>query len=110
MALPKLKPQPARLTAEERYLNLLTSTMLGKFRSLWKLEAAEISRLLQESGLLPSPPRLTTPEQFLQDALTDNDLILENSNLPALMEARYRPEHATTAFEIASQLIPPESV
>ncbi len=109
MALPKLNPQPARLTSEERYLNRLTMAMQDKLRPNWQAQAATISNLLMENGLLQSHPLLTTPAQFLQDVLMDNALILENSNLQSLMEARYQPERATTAFEIASLLVPRES-
>ena len=94
---------------QQRYLDRLASEMQRKLPTEWKPEAQRISRLLQESGLLHQTPPLTNPQQFVVDAISSNPLIAENSYLPRLVEMKYQPQAATSAFEIASLLVPPES-
>lgn len=104
-----LNLQPARMSAEERYLNLLTSVMSQKMGSDWKAEAAEINRRMVAEGLLPHSLPLTDKEEFLSGAISDNWMVLENSNLPNLMAAKWRPENALSAVEIVSHLFLAES-
>lgn len=103
--LPKLSPEPDRRSAETRYLDLLTSVMSQKMGADWKTEATDIARLLKQDGLLDVTPPLNQKEEFLADAISENPAMLDNSNLRNLMAARYRPEHAQTATEIATLLL-----
>lgn len=107
--LPKLSPDPDRRGPEQRYLDLLVSAMSQKMARDWKPEAREINRLLMSAGLLDHSLTLKDKEEFLADAISENPAMLDNSNLRNLMEARYRPEHAMTATEIASLLLLPVS-
>lgn len=103
------KPLPDRRGPEQRYLDLLVSAMSQKMAKDWKPEAREINRLLMQDGLLVHSLPLENKEQFLMEAVSENPAMLDNSNLRNLMEARYRPEHAMTATEIASLLLLPAS-
>lgn len=104
-----LTPEPDKRPVEQRYLDLLASVMAQKMRPEWKPEAGEIARLLMSEGLLASTPKLEDKHQFLMEAISENPLVWENSNLENLMAAKYRPEHATSATEIASLLLLPVS-
>lgn len=100
---------PDRKGPERLYLDRLAEAMSSKMAGNWRPEAQRISNLLITEGMLHQAPPLTSKEQFLEDVIAQNPVMLENSNLPALMTAQYRPKAAATAFEIASLLVPAES-
>ena len=105
----KYQLEPDRRTTEERYLDLLTSVMSQKMGKDWKAEAREINRLLVDEGLLPYSLPIEDKDQFLEEAIAENWMIQENSNLPNLIAARWRPENALTAREIVNHLLLSES-
>lgn len=107
--LPKLNPDPDKRPLEQRYLDRLVSVMARKMAPDWKPEARQIARLLMSEGLLPATPSLEDRHQFLMSAISENPLVWENSNLQNLIEARYQPDSATSATEIASLLLLPAS-
>lgn len=107
--LPKLTPEPDKRPVEQRYLDLLASVMASKMGPDWHHEANEIMHLLVSEGLAVATSTFSDKHQFLMSVISENPLIWENSNLQNLMAAKYRPEHAQSATEIASLLLPPAS-
>lgn len=106
----RLKQLPPDRTGPERqYLDRLAEAMSSKMEANWRPEAQRISNLLIAEGMLHETPPLRDKNQFLEDVIAQNPVMLENSNLPALIRAQYRPKAAMTAFEIASLLVPAES-
>ena len=110
MLRPQEQPlKQVKVSQEQSYLDRLAQHMQAKMAADWKPEARKISSLLQQEGLLHSSPPLNSPQQFLIEAISENQLVQENSMALDLMQQNYRPQMAASAFEIASMLVPPES-
>jgi hypothetical protein len=109
LRLQDLRPVPPTQDHAQLYLERLTQQMFLKLAPDWKPEAKEIARMLTDSGLLLTSPPLQNAIQFLMDAIRENPMVWENSLLHDLRRQQYRPQLATSAFEIASMLVPYES-
>lgn len=74
----------------------------------WKQTAEVLEKMAVDGSLIPeSAPPLSreSPEGFAQNLISDQDSVLENSNLTNLSQQNWDPQNAETAEDLLSHLL-----
>ena len=90
----------------EKFANRLEKLLRAE-GSEWKDQARLCERMLRENGRIPIEVeiRYESPFQFVLDAVSENDLVLENSGLLLISERNWNPENAISASDLVSYLL-----